>query len=166
MKLPVVTVCSYEEAEFYLNTRPLVHDAVISINDIDDAPPRGFDRFSGPKRAFAFDDVSHPKWGVPPSIDDARELVGFVKRLRNHRVLIHCAKGISRSTAAAISIPAARLRPSQENAHSIMSWIATVRPVARPNPLLVNMIDHLLGWDCSLSMARVHRFGEKEPPWG
>lgn len=166
MNLPPVTICSYEEAEYYLNARPLAHDAVISINDVDGGPPRGIDRFPGMKCVFAFDDVVEPKWGVPPDLDDAKAIVAFSKRLRNHRVLIHCAAGVSRSTATAISIPATRLRPSQENARAIMSWLAVVRPVARPNPLLVNMIDHLLGWDCSLSVACRHRFGVKEPPWG
>lgn len=166
MKLPSVTVCSYEEAEYYLGARPLEHDAVISINDVHLGPPPGLHRFPGLKCALAFDDVVEPKWGVPPSIDHATEIVDFAKRLRNHRVLVHCAAGVSRSTAAAISIPATRMRPSPDNARSIMHWIATVRPVARPNPLLVSMIDELLGWDMTLSIACRHRFGAKDPPWG
>jgi predicted protein tyrosine phosphatase len=168
VKIPAVTICSFEEAEYHLLARPIQYNAVLSINDVDMDPPRGLGAFQGPKCELHFDDVIVPKWGQPPDPIDAKQIVRFASGLTDrHRVLVHCAAGISRSTAASVAFPATRVSRNVRNADAIMRWLATVRPVARPNPLLVHMIDELLGWNSELSIACLRRFGAKtEPPWG
>ena len=156
----MVTVTSFDVAQEHLVREPWIFDCVLSINDPDGAgiPPRGFDEFRRFKLAIFFDDVVDTRFNyIPPTLEDAKKIVAFAKAAKG-KVLIHCMAGISRSTASAIAIPATRFTPSSERADSIMDWIAQVRPIARPNPLLVQQIDALTGWNGRLSASCGARF--------
>ena len=160
MTFPSVTVTSFEVAEQYLVREPQQFDSVLSINDLDQGskPPHGFEEFQGLKLVLFFDDVVDTRFSyTPPDLEDAKKIVAFA-RAAKERILIHCAAGVSRSTASAIAIPAVRMAARSVNADSIMRWLREVRPVARPNPLLVQMIDSLTGWNGRLSKACASHF--------
>lgn len=165
MNFPSVTVTCFDIAQEYLVREPWKFNCVLSLNDVDEGshPPQGFEEFRGLKLTLFFDDVICTDLGlVPPSLEDAKKIVSFA-RAANDRILIHCAAGISRSTASAIAIPAVRMAARSVHADAIMRWLREVRPIARPNPLLVQMIDDLVGWNGRLSKAAASHFN---PPSG
>lgn len=97
-------------------------DAALSIYDSASGPPDGFAEWSRGRHALAlgFDDVTRPfAQAIPPDPVHARQIVAWARGVKT-RALVHCAAGVSRSTAAATAIPACRLKPSQENARAIM----------------------------------------------
>lgn len=67
----------------------------------------------------------------------------------HHRILIHCHMGISRSTAAAVMLLAARGR----DAEAAVARVAELRPVAWPNLRMVELADARLGLDRALVHA-------------
>lgn len=76
--------------------------AVLSIGDHEAAPPVWFDNVGCPKLRIRFDDVTRPHlWYVGPSAEDAHDILRFLAETLSEPVLIHCAAGISRSSAAA-----------------------------------------------------------------
>ena len=81
--------------------------------------------------------------GDYPCVDHAQAILDFGRCLPGGaRVLIHCHAGVSRSTAAAFLLVAARM-PGQEDA--AFNLIKRIRPAAQPNRLLVRHGDQLLG---------------------
>jgi predicted protein tyrosine phosphatase len=94
---------------------------------------------------------------VPPDAADARKIIAWANGVKGPS-LVHCAAGISRSTAAALAIPAVRTQPSVTNARAIMRWLVEIRYVANPNPLLVALLDDQIGWHGHLCDARAWRF--------
>jgi predicted protein tyrosine phosphatase len=79
--------------------------------------------------------------------------------------LIHCAAGISRSTAAGLILLALRTGPGREE--QAYEHLFRVRPRAVPNRRMVWMADHLLGRNGAL--VSLHRTcwdleGEPELP--
>lgn len=119
---------------------------------------QGYDEFTGHKLALFFDDIWDRKPNhVLPTAKHAKQIVEWAREVQGP-ALLHCNAGISRSTAAAIAIPASQCSPSQDNARAIMLWLAAVRPTADPNPLLVRLIDKELGWKRHLVEARDWRF--------
>lgn len=85
---------------------------VISIGSPEDKPPAGFaDRSLASKLRLEFNDVTyHRPWAgyQAPQEDDIRRLVAFGERAKDGRVLVHCAAGVSRSSAAALILLAMR----------------------------------------------------------
>jgi predicted protein tyrosine phosphatase len=69
--------------------------------------------------------------------------IDFTAKASDHCVLVHCHSGISRSTAAAAILLAQALPTFQQPA--IMAHIASIRPVAWPNTLMLNYADQRLG---------------------
>ena len=159
--LPKVIITDKDTASDYLLAemyQPTDLACVLSINDRESTLPVGFHEFGGHKIALFFEDVT-VSWGrhAAPDADDARKIVAWAKGV-NGTCLVHCRAGISRSTAAAIAIPAVRSEPSQANARAIMRWLVEIRYVADPNPLLVALLDDEIGWNGHLYDARAWRF--------
>lgn len=95
------------------------------------------------------DDISMPSgfhgW-VHPREAHVQAIIRFGRTIKeNDRVLIHCAQGVSRSTAAAFIILADRFGPGRE--HEALKAVVDERPGARPNELIVKLADHILGRD-------------------
>lgn len=156
--IPHVTVTDRDAAADMLRAGAPLLRCLLSIHDCDDRPVPGFDHFAGLKLSLGFDDVTKEWMGyVPADTADVAKIVAFARAV-NGPTLIHCAAGISRSTAAAMAIPAVRLPPSETNARAICDWIVAVRFCAHPNPHIVSLLDHTIGWGGMLAGACIERF--------
>lgn len=93
-----------------------------------------------------FDDVSYNTLTTrragyqPPTIGDMRALVTFLATAEAP-IMFHCAAGISRSPAAAIIY----LRMRGMSVHMAHSMVGQIRPEARPNTLVLELAEGLIG---------------------
>lgn len=67
----------------------------------------------------------------------------------HHRILIHCHMGISRSTAAAIML----LAKESRDAHTAVTRVTELRPIAWPNLRMIEIADERLGFERTLVHA-------------
>jgi predicted protein tyrosine phosphatase len=96
------------------------------------------------------DDVEEPiEDYVCPNEEHVRQIIQFGHDTlnRNRRgtpvnVLVHCAAGISRSTAATLLILSIKMGKGAEAA--AMRHLTSIRPICRPNAVIVNIGDRLL----------------------
>jgi len=72
-------------------------------------------------------------------------------------VLVHCAAGISRSSATACAV----LRQHGTSFSDIREYVKTIRPIASPNSYLLGIYDELLGCGGQLS-ARLTPWWEED----
>lgn len=162
--IPKVTILDRDSASDLLLAElyaPTDLCCVLSLNDYNTcSPPNGFDDFGGHKLALFFDDVLCDKYGyIAPTPDDARKIVAWAKGVKGPS-LIHCALGVSRSTASALAIASVfERRRDFATAMAHMRWLVQIRNVANPNPLLVRFIDDEMCWNGTLCEARLCRFG-------
>ena len=88
---------------------------------------------------------------------DAILAFGAAAARAHHRILIHCHMGISRSTAAMLSLMA-QMQP-QEAEDALFARLRQIRPQAWPNSLMVGYADELLGRDGRLVSALRRHYG-------
>lgn len=92
-----------------------------------------------------FNDIVAPRPGlVAPDESDIAAILAFGRSWPGERpLLVHCALGISRSTAAAFVLACAAEpdRPETEIAHALRA----AAPCATPNALMVSLADRQLG---------------------
>lgn len=138
-----LTIASRTQAGRLLMTAAWTH--LISIGD-DDRKPAGFHRAERRLR-LVFDDIDGESMAsimsgyVPPSEDDIIKIMQFARTMtENSRVLIHCAAGISRSTAAAMIV----LMVHGMTQFEALTEVRRIRPVARPNTLMLAIYRGLL----------------------
>jgi predicted protein tyrosine phosphatase len=150
MTLPRITIASYELANDLLgSTAGLVYDHVISINNPKEEPPRPLRAHQGRHLVMHFHDITGPGGGgmVPPSRKDVKRIIEFAEDIEeDHDVLVHCAAGISRSSAAALAVIASKLRPSPSNAQRAIKEVLDVKSIIHPNRDMVVDTDKLLGY--------------------
>ena len=121
---------------------------VLSIGDPGQEPPAGFEQHPARKIYLQFHDIDMAPGGPwaslfrAPDETHAAAIIEFSREISGP-LLVHCQAGISRSTAAAALILAARTLPGQEE--EVARRVKTVRPQAWPNRLLVGLGDDLLG---------------------
>jgi len=161
IKIPKISITSAYEAEYRLLNEPEKYEYLLSIGAPvpSDPPPDGFEEFTGEKIRIEFDDVSYPTQAVlnagyvPPTLDDAKKIIKFTKDI-DHPILIHCAAGISRSSASALILIAQKFGPGKED--ESIHYLITLEdkdPEIFPNELLVSHADYLLERDGDLIMA-------------
>lgn len=96
------------------------------------------------------DDVEEPiEHYVCPTEEHVKQMIQFGREALQRsergstvRLLVHCAAGISRSTAATLLILAMKLGKGAEAA--AMHHLTSIRPICRPNAVIVNHGDRLL----------------------
>lgn len=149
--LPEIVILDRDGASRYLRSDepdrgPSVRCA-ISIGDPGEPPPEGLARVRRRLR-LEFHDVTVqdaiPWLGslfVTPSRDHARRIVRFAGQI-DGKTLIHCAMGISRSTAAAYISLCTILGPGGEE--RALAAVLAAQPWAHPNRALVEHADRLL----------------------
>lgn len=82
----------------------------------------------------------------------AKKIIDFVRRWDGESdILVHCNRGVSRSTAAAYLI-LCMIEPTTSEA-ALMKRLRLAAPHADPCPLLVNYADELLGRDGRMTDA-------------
>jgi predicted protein tyrosine phosphatase len=152
---PRVHLCSKEAAEAALaSERAALFTHLVSIGEPGSDPPCGFEDFEGEKLRLEFDDVTEiGGWASimagyqPPRASDALALAVFYRRkVLAHPapfVLIHCAQGISRSSAATLALFFAHRNNATEAAEALLS-LKSEDPLS-PNRLFVSLLDDELG---------------------
>lgn len=146
-KFPNITVCGLSE----INSKPKSNYA-ISILSFE-SPNNYFPylEFKNHMKLY-FDDVSYvetnKKWGiVSPSQVDIEKIVLFGRYVlenskENDEFLIHCAAGISRSTAATFIILCDWMGEGREK--EALKYLEIIRPNLWPNSLMVSFGDKVL----------------------
>lgn len=154
-------VCPRESVGHYLNA-PVTH--FVSLVDPDETETIPFPRNASTQLQLIFSDLDDiemrlPKFAryVPPQEHDISALVKFgrgLSSLEDWGLLAHCEAGISRSTAAAITIlTAAGYRP--QTAFGIVRRIC---PEMLPNRRILRLADNMLETGGTLyHMAEIHR---------
>jgi predicted protein tyrosine phosphatase len=152
---PEITVASRIGAERLLRPRrtgPRV-TSVISIGDPEDGPPQGYERVPVRLRLEFHDVVHDGEFALAPSADDVAMIIRFAERVApsGGHLLIHCGAGVSRSTAAALTVLAVWLGPGREV--EAVETLHDVAPQAWPNERMVELADELLGREGALVRA-------------
>jgi hypothetical protein len=130
-------------------------DAIISIVGTtpgNSTPPGGWEYWNAlriPKLRLEFDDVLEEgsRDLHAPTRQDVLSIINFGGTLKG-RTLIHCAAGVSRSTAAGLILLALRRSPQEA-----VEELYRIRKRARPNPRMVALGDTLLGLQGALVKA-------------
>lgn len=164
MDIPSISICSFFEAKNRLCNEPENYDFLLSIGSKQTNPPDGFNNFKGNKLRVEFDDVSDPspsllKMGlVPPQRQDIKEIINFCKEV-NGPILIHCAAGISRSSASALILIALNMGYGYEK--EAVQYLLNLKdkdPLVFPNELMVHYADNILGHKRNLVNAYNDQF--------
>jgi predicted protein tyrosine phosphatase len=145
---PRVIIASRTQAERLLISRnpraPIRH--IISIGAPGDPTPAGFELCANGIRLEFHDDtgeIGPQRWHVEQVIDFGRQVAH-----EGGRLLVHCEAGISRSSAAALTLFATWLGTGKEQ--EAVDKTYAVQPHAWPNSQLVEHADELLGRDGAL----------------
>jgi predicted protein tyrosine phosphatase len=146
-----LVICGLHEIDVTLDAR-VTH--VISILDPGTEEPAKFAELDAARLLrLRFNDIIEVQpAGEPPGESHIAALVEFggaVAAHDNHRALIHCHMGISRSTAAAIILVADQGR----DAEAAVARVTALRPIAWPNLRMIELADALLGFDRRLVHA-------------
>lgn len=138
----IIEVASRLEAAEILSTPCLCAEvtALVSIGDRQDELPAGYDNVARKLRLLVADVLTEEG----ASEADVQQIIEFAESVRGltGKVLIHCAAGVSRSTAAALIIYACWLGPGGERL--AMERVLAQRPIAMPNSRMVGLADKLL----------------------
>ncbi len=151
----LLTVCGLTELSGH-EQRSVTH--VLSILD-PEWPDPDFGRYPPHDRTILrFHDAIDPVPGIVlPSAKDVAEILAFGRAIENDpagadaHLLVHCHAGISRSTAAMIAI-LAQSQPHEEET-AIVDRVASIRPQAWPNLLMIEYADRALGRSGRLTSA-------------
>jgi len=168
MTFPKITISSYQHAYDLLgSTVGLQFKHVISINNPDEDPPRPLKDHPGRHLILNFFDITGAHGGlVGPTRKDVELILEFAEDIEeDHDVLVHCAAGISRSSASALGIIASKLEPSRANGARAIKELLNIKRMIHPNADMVADIDHILGYGGSLTNAHNLVFGGDERLW-
>lgn len=139
-----LTVCSIEKVPAMILFRGATH--VLSLlrgperNELK--MPRAFN-----KENWLFldmDDVVNADAECAPTKEQVAQILAWGRALPSDaKVVVHCYAGVSRSTAAALSIKVQQL--GVDRIDEAVKWLVQVRPVCCPNPVITRFADELLG---------------------
>lgn len=123
----------------------ITHIVSIGTWEHDQRPPAGFLRHGAKKIRLKFHDVTWDREGlVSPKKEDVERLVSFYKDAlsldKEHKFLIHCWAGQSRSTAAALILLLLYFNDVEK---AVFDLFTRVAPWASPNRKMVALIDEV-----------------------
>lgn len=164
--LPSFSILSREHAKIVLRQAAVHHPTkhiphLVSISDPDAGPPKEVTNHAGRKLCLLFHDISDPDGDLTvPVRYDVEQIVKFAEAIQpGEHTLCHCNAGISRSSAAALTIIASKLKPNGENAQRAITELMSIKDIIHPNRAMVQYADDILGWDGRLVGAYRTTFG-------
>jgi predicted protein tyrosine phosphatase len=165
VSISVLTICGISELPDQ-SARSVTH--VLSILDPDHPDPEAFDAYDPHHRTvLRFHDAINPAPGVIlPEPEHMKAILRFGDDLAHSRsepasghLLVHCHMGVSRSTAAMLTLMA-QVHP-QESEDRLLERLAEIRPQAWPNSRMVGFADGLLSRDGRLTEALRRHYGRQ-----
>ena len=165
LAISVLTICGIEELPGH-EAREVTH--VLSLLDPDWPEIDAFQRYGAHhRRIFHFHDIIEPVPGrIAPTPDDMAEILRFGAELQAAKdghaeghLLVHCHMGVSRSTAAMLSLLAQAYPDEGED--RLFARLREIRPQAWPNSLMVGYADEQLGRGGRLTMALRRHYGHR-----
>jgi predicted protein tyrosine phosphatase len=161
--ISLLTICGIEELPAH-GPRAVTH--VLSLLDPNWPELTGFQDYGIHRRTtLRFHDVIDPGPGMtPPTKDHVGEILHFGNELAAEtgaeaarHLLVHCHAGISRSTAAMVSL-LAQIDP-REDEDRLFERVRQIRPQAWPNSLMIGYADDILRRDGRLVAALRRHYG-------
>lgn len=165
ISIPILTICGIDELPAQ-KTRQVTH--VLSVLDPDWPEIEAFRLYGEHSRTtLRFHDIIDEEEGrIAPQLDDVADIIQFGVALAGSRaarneghLLVHCHMGVSRSTAAMLTLLAqASPNDSEDLLHERLRQI---RPQAWPNSRMVTFADELLGRNGRLVGALRRHYGHQ-----
>jgi predicted protein tyrosine phosphatase len=161
--ISVLTICGIDELPEH-GPRAVTH--VLSLLDPSWPDLAGFQGYGKHSRTtLRFHDVIDPVPGLTlPTIEHVGEILAFGSGIAAEtgdaaarHLLVHCHMGISRSTAAMVSL-LAQIDP-QESEDRLFERVRQIRPQAWPNSLMIGYADDILGREGRLVAALRRHYG-------
>jgi predicted protein tyrosine phosphatase len=155
--MPKITIASYDEAHSLLGLSIDNFAHVVSINDPETPPPETLEGHRARKLVLYFYDVlgSTSRWPEAPTKEDVHAIIRFARGIKvGDPTLVHCAAGISRSSAAALTILATKVAPTRDGATEAHRALLDAKAAIRPNRTMVQYADRLLGFGGTLLAVR------------
>lgn len=149
LSISTLTICGIDELPAQ-SSRTVTH--VLSILDPNWPELEAFQTYGAHHRTtLNFHDIIDADEGkILPQPQHVSEILKFGKNLADSKaegahghLLIHCHMGISRSTAAMLSLLAQTYPDEQED--RLFERLREIRPQAWPNSLMIRYADDLLG---------------------
>lgn len=163
--ISVLTICGIDELPEH-GTRAVTH--VLSLLDPSLPELTSFGAYGAHHRTILrFHDVIDPGPGLTlPTAAHVAEILAFGSALAgeaesetSRHLLVHCHMGISRSTAAMLSLMA-QVNPD-ETEDRLFARLREIRPQAWPNSLMIGFADEMLGRDGRLVAALRRHYGHQ-----
>ncbi|WP_262268567.1 tyrosine phosphatase family protein [Microvirga yunnanensis] len=163
--IQMLTVCGIAELPDQ-RERSVTH--VLSILDPDHPDPEAFEAYDPHHRTILrFHDIILPIPGmILPARTDVEAILRFGDEVGEGRaghaeghLLVHCHMGVSRSTAAMLTLMA-QADPN-ESEDALFERLVEIRPQAWPNSLMVGFADGLLSRDGRLTEALRRHYGRQ-----
>jgi predicted protein tyrosine phosphatase len=163
--IQMLTVCGISELTDR-RERPVTH--VLSILDPDHPDPEAFEAYDPHHRTILrFHDIIKPVQGMilpePEHVEAVLRFGNEVADGRDQRVeghlLVHCHMGVSRSTAAMLTLMA-QTEP-EESEERLFERLVEIRPQAWPNSRMVEFADELLSRNGQLVEALRRHYGRQ-----
>jgi len=162
---PELTVCGIEELGGH-STRNVTH--VLSLIDPERAELEAFGAYGIHRRTILrFHDIIDALPGrTMPTPHHVESILRFGEEFSTRQdadaaghILVHCHMGVSRSTAAMLTLMA-QANPG-EAADSLFERLVTIRPQAWPNSQMVGFADTLLDRRGDLTAALARHYGRQ-----
>lgn len=160
---PEIVVCDWSEAQRLLGSPAGKRfEDIVSFRQHGSPVPGFVARHPAPRKlCLDVDDVTRPSAALAmmgyraPRREDVLRIVAFCEQVRGP-TLIHCAEGISRSTAAATVLLNVQRGPGHEEA--CIDALLELRSIAWPNGVIVALADQLLERGGAMIAAHEARF--------
>jgi predicted protein tyrosine phosphatase len=165
LAISTLTICGIDELVLQ-STRQVTH--VLSVLDPELPEIEAFGTFGEHSRVtLRFHDIIDPATGkIVPKAEHVADILRFGDNLRQSaagrvegHLLVHCHMGISRSTAAMLSL-LAQVNPD-ESEDALFGRLRAVRPQAWPNSLMIGFADEQLGRQGRLVAALRRHYGHQ-----
>jgi predicted protein tyrosine phosphatase len=165
VSITMLTICGISELPDQ-RERSVTH--VLSILDPEHPDPEAFGAYDPHHRTILrFHDIINPIPGmILPEPEHVEAVLRFGEELAASKadraeghLLVHCHMGVSRSTAAMLTL-LAQTHP-EENEDRLFERLAEIRPQAWPNSRMIAFADDLLSRDGRLTAALRRHYGRQ-----